>query len=120
MIPALTRVAGAWGAVGAAALVYLLVIALGLPLALALRLDLRPPPRAAWPLVLGTACSETLGFVCVTLARRFAPMSVVTPVSSLAATLTVLYAWAALGERPARLAAAGAALACAGIVILSL
>jgi drug/metabolite transporter (DMT)-like permease len=120
MIPALTRVAGVWGALGATAIVYLLVVALGLPVALFWRIDVRPPPPAAWGLVLVTGASETLGFVCVSLARRFAPMTVVTPVSSLAATLTVLYAWLVIGERPPRLAAAGAALACAGIVMLSI
>jgi drug/metabolite transporter (DMT)-like permease len=120
MIPALTRVAGVWGALGATAIVYFLVVALGLPLALVWRIDVRPPPRTAWGLVFATGCSETLGFVCVSLARRFAPMTVVTPVASLAATLTVLYAWLVLAERPPRLAAAGAALACAGVVMLSI
>jgi drug/metabolite transporter (DMT)-like permease len=120
MIPALTHVAGVWGALGATAVVYFLVVALGLPLALAWRIDVRPPPRAAWGLVLATGCSETLGFVCLSLARRFAPMTVVTPVSSLAATLTVVYAWLVLHERPPRLAAVGAALACVGILVLSL
>jgi drug/metabolite transporter (DMT)-like permease len=120
MIPALTHVADVWGALGATAIVYFLVVALGLPLALVWRIDVRPPPRAAWGLVLATGCSETLGFICVSIARRFAPMTVVTPVSSLAATLTVLYAWLVLAERPPRLAATGAALACAGVVLLSI
>jgi drug/metabolite transporter (DMT)-like permease len=120
MIPALTRVAAWLGPLAATSLVYLLIVALGLPLALAFRIDVRPPPRQAWPLVLGTAAAETLGFVCVAAARRFAPLTVVTPVSSLAATLTVLYAWLVLGERPPRVAAVGAALACAGVVVLSL
>jgi drug/metabolite transporter (DMT)-like permease len=120
MIPALTRVASAWGALGATALVYALVAALGLPLALACRLEVKAPPRAALGLVLATGLAETVGFVSISVARRFAPLTVVSPVASLAATLTVLYAWVVLGERPPRRAAIGAALACAGIVILSL
>jgi drug/metabolite transporter (DMT)-like permease len=120
MIPALARVGQAWGALGGTAVVYALVVALGLPLVLAGGRSLRPPHRADWGLVLATGCSETVGFVCVSLARRYAPMTLVTPVSSLAATLTVLYAWVVLRERPPRLAAAGAALACLGVVILSL
>jgi drug/metabolite transporter (DMT)-like permease len=120
MVPALTQVAGVWGPLGATAVVYFVVVALGLPVALVSGIDVRPPPRAAWGLVLATGCSETLGFVCLALARHFAPMTVVTPVSSLAATLTVLYAWLVLDERPPRLAAAGAALACAGVVMLSI
>jgi drug/metabolite transporter (DMT)-like permease len=120
MIPALARVGPAWGALGGTAVVYALVVALGLPLVLASGASIRPPRRDDWGLVLATGCSETVGFVCVSLARRYAPMTVVTPVSSLAATLTVLYAWAVLRERPPRLAGLGAALACLGIVILSL
>jgi drug/metabolite transporter (DMT)-like permease len=120
MIPALARVGAVWGPLGGTALVYALVVALGLPLALAAGIKIAPPPRATWGLVLATGCAETVGFVCVSLARRHAPMTLVTPVSSLAATLTVLYAWVVLRERPPRLAAVGAALACLGIVILSL
>jgi drug/metabolite transporter (DMT)-like permease len=120
MVPALARVGEAWGALGGTAVVYALVIALGLPLVLASGAPLRPPRRADWGLVLATGCSETVGFVCVSLARRYAPITVVTPVSSLAATLTVVYAAVVLRERPPRLSAAGAVLACLGIVILSL
>ena len=50
---------------------------------------------------------------------RHAPMAVVSPVVSLAAALTVLYAWLVLRERPGRLALAGAALASAGVVLLA-
>ena len=41
-------------------------------------------------------------------------------VSSNASALTVLYAWTVLRERPARAVLAGAALVCAGVVILAL
>ena len=119
MVPSLARVSPALGEFGATAVIYGLGILLGLPLALLFRTPLGPPSRALWPLILGTGVAETVGFVCVAYARRFAPMSVVTPVSSLAAALTVLYAWVALRERPRPLAMAGAALACAGIVVLS-
>lgn len=120
MVPALTRVAPVFGEFGASAAVYACGIILGLPFAAVLRVNLRPPPRTFWSLVLITGCFETFGFVAVAFARRFAPMAVVTPVASLAAALTVLYAWVVLRERPDRSATIGAALACVGIVILSL
>jgi drug/metabolite transporter (DMT)-like permease len=119
MVPALTRVTPATGEFGATASVYALGLLLGAPLARALGVDLRPPPRAAWPLVVATGAFETLGFVAIAFARRHAPMAVVSPVSSLAASFTVLYAWAVLHERPPRLAAVGAVFACVGVVILA-
>ena len=82
--------------------------------------SIAPPPRAAWPLVLATAFTETAGFVAVSFARRFAPLAVVTPVSSLASALTLVYAWLVLRERPRPLAAAGAAIASTGIVVLAM
>jgi drug/metabolite transporter (DMT)-like permease len=120
MVPSLTHVVPATGEFGATAIVYALGLLFGIPLARALGIPLRPPPRAAWPLVLATGCFETFGFVTIAFARRYAPMAVVTPVSSLAAALTVLYAWVVLRERPPRLAAAGAVLACVGVVILAM
>lgn len=119
MVPVLGRVSSEVGELGALALVYGIGLGLAVPLGLALGIDLRPPPRALWGLVLVTGCFETMGFVTIAFARRFAPMAVVTPVASLAAALTVLYAWVVLRERPDRLSTAGACLACGGIVILS-
>lgn len=120
MVPAMTaRVAPAVGAFGATALVYAVGLLLALPVALALGIPVRPPARRFWPLMLVTGCFETFGFVAVAFASRFAPTAVVAPVSSLAAALTVLYAWGVLRERPDSRAAAGAVLASIGIVVLS-
>jgi len=120
MVPVMTaRVAPALGAFGGTALVYVLGVILALPLAAARHVSLRPPPRASWALVLGTGCFETLGFVSIAVAQRFAPTTVVAPVSSLAAALTIVYAWVVLRERPELVATVGAVLACVGIVVLS-
>lgn len=119
MVPAITHVTPATGEFGATALVYGLELALGIPVARAFGVTLRPPPRAVWPLILITGGVETAGFVAIAFARRYAPMAVVAPVSSLAAALTVLYAWLVLRERPRLIAAVGAALACAGVVALA-
>jgi drug/metabolite transporter (DMT)-like permease len=89
------------------------------PLALAARVPLRLPPRSAWGQLVLTGCFETFGFVLLAFAHNYADNTVVTPVSSLAAALTVLYGWVVLRERPHPLATAGAILASIGVVILS-
>ena len=120
LVPAIDRVSPATGRLGAIGAVYLLDILLGLPIAIALRASLRPPPAAAWPKVAAAGFFETVGFACVSLGAVHAPVAVVSPIASLSAALTVLYAWLVLRERPGRLAAVGAALASAGVVTLSL
>ena len=49
-----------------------------------------------------------------------APLAIVSPLASLASTLTVLYAWAILRERPAAGVLIGAALVSVGVVVLAL
>lgn len=119
MVPAMGRIAPATGAFGATVVVFVLGILLSLALGKFAAVDLRAPPRAAWGLVLATGAVETIGFVALVFARRFAPMALVAPVASLASTLTVLYAWIVLGERPRRLAIAGALLSGAGLAVLA-
>lgn len=119
MIPAMGRIAPATGAFGATAIVDALGIAIVLIIGAVVKIDLRAPPREAWRIVFATGLAETSGFVTVAFARRFAPMTLVAPVASLAAMLTILYAWVALGERPRPLAIAGALVAAVGIVMLA-
>lgn len=120
MVPALGQMAASFGDFGSSAVGYAVCIAMGLPLAVAFRVDLRPPPLRDVPLVLLTGAAEILGFVAVTFARRYAPMAVVAPLASLASTFTVAFAWLVLHERPHRLAVIGAAIACVGVVVLAL
>src|SRR5438067_1548108 len=68
MVPTLAHVVPSTGAFGATALVYAFGVALALPLARVLRIDVRPPPGRLWPMVLATGCFETLGYVCLGLA----------------------------------------------------
>jgi drug/metabolite transporter (DMT)-like permease len=119
MVPALGRIAPATGAFGGTALVNALGAVLAFPLAKVARVSVRPPPLAAWGLVFATGAAEAAGFVAVAFARRFAPMTLVAPVASLAGTLTVLYAWLLLRERPRAVVIAGALLAGAGVVLLA-
>jgi drug/metabolite transporter (DMT)-like permease len=120
LMPAIARLVPAFGSVGSVAVVYLADIALGLPLALIFRIGLRPPSGAAWLPVLAAGLFETAGFACITVGSRLAPLALVSPFASLASAFTVLYAWAVLRERPARAVLAGAALVCAGVVVLAL
>jgi len=120
LIPTMARLVPVFGSVGAIGAVYVADVVIGLPLALAFRINLRPPPAAAWLPVLAGAFFETAGFACITIGGRYAPLALVSPFASLASALTVLYAWTILRERPASAVLAGAALVCAGVVILAL
>lgn len=120
MIPAMGRIAPATGAFGATVLVDVLGVALAAVVSRAARVSLAVPSWSAWKLVVATGAAETSGFVCVALARRFAPMTLVAPVASLSATFTVVYAWLALGERPRPVVLLGAILAGLGVVLLAM
>ena len=120
MVPAMAHTTPVCGVFGTAAAVYLIGLALVVPLALLLHVNLKPPPREAWRDVIGAGLFETLGFVALNAAGRFAPVALVAPVGSLAAVLTVIYAAVFLRERPGRLALSGAFLASLGVVVLAL
>jgi drug/metabolite transporter (DMT)-like permease len=120
LIPAIDRLAPATGRLGAVPMMFLLDLALGVPLALFARVNLRVPPRAAWPAVAAAALFDTAGFIWISLGVERAPVAVVAPLAGLDAAFTVAIAWLALNERPPRLVLAGAAMACVGVVILSL
>jgi drug/metabolite transporter (DMT)-like permease len=92
---------------------------LGLPLALAFRVSLAPPGRRALGPVVLAGLFETAGFACIAIGARLAPLALVSPLASLAAALTIAYAWIVLGERPARGVLLGAALVSAGVVALA-
>jgi drug/metabolite transporter (DMT)-like permease len=119
MVPAMGEVTAAAGAFGTSALVYAVGLALGVALGRARGVDLAFPPARLWPLLLLTGAFETAGFVAVSVAGQHAPMAIVAPAASLAAPLTVLYGWLVLRERPGPRAGLGAALACAGVVVLA-
>jgi drug/metabolite transporter (DMT)-like permease len=120
LIPAMQVLAPATGRLGVVCVVYAADIVLGLPLALFFRVSLRPPPLDAWGVVALAGIFETAGFVCIALGALYAPLAIVSPLSSLAAAMTFLFAWLVLRERPARPAAVGAALAAIGVLILAL
>jgi len=119
-VPAIRRLSGPFGPVAPIGVVYVADLVLALPLVLAFRIKLPLPRGRAWlPLVLA-GFFETAGSVCITFGARHAPLAIVSPLASLAAALTVVFAWAFLGERPPRGVLVGAALVSAGVVILAL
>jgi drug/metabolite transporter (DMT)-like permease len=119
LIPAIGRLAPATGRLGAIPLVFLLDLLLGVPIALAAGIDLRPPRGRDWLPVLGAALFETMGFVWISLGVARAPVSVVSPLAGLASAFTVLFAWLVLRERPCAQVLLGAGLACAGVLAMA-
>lgn len=120
LIPAIDQLTPAAGRLGAIPLVFLLDLAIGVPLALAAGVDLSLPPRKAWMAIAAAALFETVGFVWISLGVSRAPVAIVSPLAGLASAFTLLFAWVVLRERPPRLALAGAVVACAGVVTLAL
>ncbi|MDZ4697132.1 MAG: EamA family transporter [Deltaproteobacteria bacterium] len=120
LLPLLSTLGPAFGEITASSLLFLGYTAVGIPLARLQRRSIAPPPRQIWLSVLAAGAAEVAGVAFLVLARRFAPMTVVGPLSSLASTLTVLYAWIVLRERPPRIVLLGAFLVCAGVVMLAL
>ena len=120
LIPAIGLLTPVAGRLGVIPVTYAADIALGLPLAWRFRVSLAPPRGRAWLAVALAGVFETAGFACIVLAGRYAPLALVSPLSSLASAFTVLYAWAVLRERPARPVLIGAALVCAGVITLAL
>ena len=120
LIPAIDRRAPVFGRLGAIPFVFAGELLLGLPLALAARIELRPPPRGAWPVIVLAGLFETAGFIWISLGVARAPVAIVSPFAGLASAFTVLFAWMALGERPSPRLLAGAGLVCAGVVVLAL
>ena len=118
LIPALARVGLVVGAFRATALVYGMGLLIGFPLARLAGHNIAPPPRSVVLSVVSTGALEGIGFVCVALARRSAPDSVVSPIAGLAAALTVLYGWLLLGERVGKWALLGTVLICVGAAML--
>jgi drug/metabolite transporter (DMT)-like permease len=119
LIPAIRALGPAFGEVGSIGVVYVADTVLGLPLALAFRVSLAPPGRRALGPVVLAGLFETAGFACIAIGARLAPLALVSPLASLAAALTIAYAWIVLGERPARGVLLGAALVSAGVVALA-
>jgi drug/metabolite transporter (DMT)-like permease len=120
LIPLIGLLTPVTGRLGVIPVAYGADIALGLPLAWHFRVSLAPPRGRAWISVALAGIFETAGFAFIVLAGRYAPLALVSPLSSLASAFTVLYAWAVLRERPAKPVLVGAGLVCAGVITLAM
>jgi drug/metabolite transporter (DMT)-like permease len=120
LIPTMRRLTPVFGPVATIGVVYAADLVLALPLALWFRVGLAPPEGISWLPVFLAGLLETAGSVSITLGMQRAPVAIVSPLASLASTLTVLYAWAILRERPAVGVLVGAALVSVGVVVLAI
>lgn len=94
---------------------------LGLPLWLWMgSLKRRPRSLNDWLIATRVGLFEILGFVSLSVGLAYADVTRVTPASSIGTALAVLWGVLLLGERPPRLAVAGAAIAAAGVFVAAL
>ena len=110
LIPAMRALGPVFGEVGPIGVVYAADTAARATARARLPGEPRAAPRPSLAPVLLAGLFETAGFACIALGARLAPLALLSPLASLAAALTILYAWVVLGERPARGVLIGAAL----------
>ncbi len=100
-----------WGLGGAALLLFVVALARGVPLA---------PPRGAWRGIVASGLLNVAAFnVCTAFAQLNTSTSRAAVLTYTMPMMTVLMAWALLGERPSRRAFAAMALGGAGLALLA-
>jgi drug/metabolite transporter (DMT)-like permease len=121
MVPAVDELGAQVGRLWAVPAVWAVELSLGM---VALwRAGLLPPwprGRADWSIATRAAVFEVGGFIAISLALGLAPVTVVSPVSSLSTAGSVALGLFLLRERVSGLALAGAVAACIGIVLVNL
>jgi drug/metabolite transporter (DMT)-like permease len=119
MVPAVDAVGEAVGRLWAVPTVWSLQLALTLPLLARYRLLARPR-RREWRWALLAGALEVGGFVALSFALSLAPLTVVSPLSSLTAALSVTYGFVVLRERLPHGALLGALAASVGVVLVNI
>lgn len=120
MVPLLDLAGDTVGRLWAVPLVWVVELMVLVPLLWRLKL-LTAPKRASDAWVLSRAAVfEVGGFICISLGLGAAPVSIVSPVSSLSTMGSVALGVLLLRERVARSALVGACLASAGVVVVNL
>ena len=119
-MPILAMLGPSFGELTSSSLLFSGYVVVALPLAVLFRRSLAWPSPGDWPLVLVAGIAEVAGVTCLVLARQYAPMTAVGPLSSLSATFTVAYSWAVLRDRPAPAVMLGGIMVCGGVVALAL
>ncbi|HHH31890.1 MAG TPA: DMT family transporter [Polyangiaceae bacterium] len=121
MVPLIDRIGAALGRLWAIPAVWVVELAVLLPILVHQgRLGPRPRGTADWIVALRTGVFEVGGFIALTFALAFAPITVVSPISSLSTAGSVLLGVIVLRERLRPITLAAAAVACVGVVLVNL
>jgi drug/metabolite transporter (DMT)-like permease len=120
MVPAVEVAGAELGRLWAVPAVWAVELAIGVPLLWWLGRLAFPRGAGDWLSAGRAALFEAGGFVAISLALGFAPVTVVSPVSSLSTAGSVLLGVAVLRERLPRAALLGALVACAGVLLVNL
>jgi drug/metabolite transporter (DMT)-like permease len=121
MVPLIDRIGAATGRLWTIPWVWAGELAVGVPLLLALgQLSKRPKTIDDWVVAGRTGLFEVGGFISLTLALAYAPVAVVSPLSSLSTAGSVFLGLFLLKEKLQRATLVGAAIACAGVVVVNL
>ena len=121
MVPLIDRIGDALGRMWAIPAVWAVELAVLLPILLRQRrLGPRPVGTADWIVAVRASLFEVGGFIALTFALSLAPLTVVSPISSLSTAGSVILGIVVLRERMRPITLAGAALACLGVVLVNL
>ena len=121
MVPLIDRIGDALGRLWAIPAVWTVELAVLLPILLRWGLlGPRPTGAADWIVAIRTGVFEVGGFIALTFALGLAPLTVVSPISSLSTAGSVILGIVVLRERMRPITVLGAALACLGVVLVNL
>lgn len=121
MVPLIDHIGESLGRLWAIPAVWGVELAVGVPILLRQRrLERVPKSRDDWVMAIRTGVFEVGGFIALTLALGAAPLTVVSPISSLSTAGSVILGILWLRERLRLATVIGAAVACAGVVVVNL
>jgi drug/metabolite transporter (DMT)-like permease len=121
MVPLIDDIGAHLGRLWAIPAVWSVELVIGVPILLRQRrLDRPPKSREDWIVAVRTALFEVGGFIALTLALGAAPVTVVSPISSLSTAGSVVLGLIWLRERLRPVTVLGATLACAGVVLVNM
>lgn len=121
MVPLIDRIGDALGRLWAIPAVWTVEIAVLLPFLLR-QGRLGSPPKTAvdWIVAVRAGVFEVGGFIALTFALAQAPLTVVSPISSLSTAGSVILGIVVLRERLRPITLLGAVMACVGVVLVNL
>jgi drug/metabolite transporter (DMT)-like permease len=121
MVPLIDRIGDGLGRLWAIPAVWTVELMVVLPVLLRQRrLGRIPTGKDDWVVAIRTGVFEVGGFIALTLALGLAPITVVSPISSLSTAGSVVLGIVLLREKLRPITLLGALLACAGVVLVNL